>query len=396
MSQTLSRWQFSAVDSWFFRETRAHDAVGISELNSVFPPPVRTLMGAVRTFVGDQLGVDWQAFATGQAGEAHHQLLGDAEQLGEIAVQAVVLRHRGESLWPCPADLLTGGPDDNPVITRLRPGEPVECDLGRVALPTVAKTALPGSKVPENAWLTEAGARAWLRGETPSPDQLVRLGDLLAQEPRLGIGRDNVTGTVRQGLLYQTQHLRFKEPATQVEVWLSGVPQGVLNDITGLQMLRLGGEGRMAEVQVSSGDSLPRQASEIFPEPAPGPKGRQLAIWLATAAAIPEIDAVPGLPNFQPVTTQLGQDAWEGELHGVRLRLVSSCRPRAYREGGWDQRERRPRAVRSYLPAGSVLFCELLDEVPIQQAVAALHGQSTGAEGAWGKGRMLVAPATWS
>lgn len=396
MSQTLSRWQFRAVDSWFFRETRAHDAVGVSELSSVFPPPVRTLMGAVRTFLGDQLDVDWKAFATGEGTEGQHQLLGDAEQLGELEVKAVVLRHRGETLWPCPADLMVGKTAETQAITRLVPGAPVACDLGHVSLPKVAGEALPGSKVPEHAWLTEAGALSWLRGELPAPEQLIRLDDLVMREPRLGIGRDNAKGTVREGLLYQTQHLRFKEPETQVEVWLTGVPQALLNDITGAQTLRLGGEGRMAEVAISDAASAPGLAHEALPRPAEQADGHQLALWLITPAAISAMDAVPGLPNFQPVTTETGQDAWEGVLHGIRLRLISSCRPRAYREGGWDQREHRPRAVRSYLPAGSILFCELLDGTTIKQAIAALHGQAIGADSAWGKGRMLVAPSRWA
>ena len=42
----------TAYDTWFFREFRPHDAVGASELSSLFPPPIRTLAGALRTLIG--------------------------------------------------------------------------------------------------------------------------------------------------------------------------------------------------------------------------------------------------------------------------------------------------------------------------------------------------------
>ncbi|WP_404296453.1 type III-B CRISPR module-associated Cmr3 family protein [Halomonas sp.] len=394
MSQSLSCWQFHAVDSWFFRETRAHDAVGVSELGSVFPPPVRTLMGAVRTCIGDRLGVDWHAFAEGTSPPEQQALLGDAEQLGQLEVRTVILRHRGETLWPCPADLMVSGEGESTTITRLRPGSAVECDLGRVALPAIAKETPAGSKVPESAWLTDEGAQAWLMGEVPQANQLVKLNDLLVEEPRLGIGRDNGTATVRQGLLYQTRHLRIKDPDTHLELWLSGVPSEVLSQLSGPQSLRLGGEGRLAEVNISDVAAF-ADDNKPFPTHSKPTDGRQLALWLTAPAAIDEQDAVAGLPGFAPITTDQGVDVWEGTLHGVTLRLVSSCRPRAYREGGWDQRQHRPLAVRSYLPAGSVLFCELLDDIPLQAAIAALHGQPLGAESAWGRGRMLAAPADW-
>lgn len=38
MSQ--QQWLFQPVDTWFFREARAHDAVGAGQLASQFPPSV--------------------------------------------------------------------------------------------------------------------------------------------------------------------------------------------------------------------------------------------------------------------------------------------------------------------------------------------------------------------
>lgn len=408
MSKQLTCWRFHAVDSWFFRESRAYDAVGVSELNSVFPPPARTLMGAIRSWLGDQSGVDWQVFSKDSkdidddAVLELQRLLGDADQLGELSLAAVVLRHRGEALWPCPADVMqgeqqgeqNGEPRGGLQISRLVPGSAVESDLGQVALP-VAADAPTGSKVVEAAWLTGEGMKAWLEGGAPTADQIIHLNDLVAQEPRLGIARNNALGTVEQGLLYQTRHLRLRDESTCVEAWLD-VPSGELLELirgATAQALRLGGEGRMAHVTLSQQQHLP------FPEMvkvnhADDARSKRLALCLITPALIAEEDAVSGLPGFKPTTAQ-GLDVWEGELEGVALRLISSCRPRVYREGGWDQRLHRPRPVRSYLPPGTVWFCEICDDTPMAQALEKLHCCQIGDDAAWGKGRILASALDW-
>ncbi len=43
------------------------------------------------------------------------------------------------------------------------------------------------------------------------------------------------------------------------------------------------------------------------------------------------------------------------------VRVVSACLDRPLRIGGWDSLNRRPLPLRSVLPAGSVLFCELAE-----------------------------------
>lgn len=396
--EKLSCWRFQAVDSWFFRETRAHDAVGVSELNSVFPPPVRTLLGAIRTWLGDQEGVNWKTFA----GNVDHAWLGDADSTGQLSLAGMQLRAKDNNgewqrLWPCPANLMQAketpnSGEDTPTstITRLLPGSVEYTDLGHVALPEADPAAAappPGSKVLEDAWLTDAGASAWLAGKVPEPSDIWTLGDLVASEPRLGIARDNQRATVVKGQLYQTRHLRFTRDVT-VELWLRGVPDALLNTaINHPQTLRLGGEGRMAEVTVT------RETNMDLPAACqPGSTG-QLALWLTSPLPLAPLDADAGLPGFRAKRVTVDgtpQDVWEGELNGIPLQIMANCRPRAYREGGWDQQHHRPKAVRSYLPPGSVVFCKYPDDTPWQQVIDALHGKCIGGEPDWGRGQCLV------
>lgn len=88
--------RFTAPDTWFFRESRPMEAIGGAELASIFPPPPRTLLGALRSAIGDATGVDWQAFA--QQKEAHglYPHIGHGDDLGPL------LNFQGDRLYPVP------------------------------------------------------------------------------------------------------------------------------------------------------------------------------------------------------------------------------------------------------------------------------------------------------
>lgn len=59
---TVTTLRFTALDTLFFRESRPYETIGGSELGSVFPPPPRTVAGAIRTAIGESLDADWKAF----------------------------------------------------------------------------------------------------------------------------------------------------------------------------------------------------------------------------------------------------------------------------------------------------------------------------------------------
>ena len=61
MNETL-HWRFDPLDTWFFREARGFETSGHNELSSLFPPPARTVAGALRTLIGEQQGADWARF----------------------------------------------------------------------------------------------------------------------------------------------------------------------------------------------------------------------------------------------------------------------------------------------------------------------------------------------
>ncbi len=61
---SAKQWCFEPLDTWFFRESRPFGTVGGSELTSLFPPPARTVAGAIRTLIGENANINWNNYNT--------------------------------------------------------------------------------------------------------------------------------------------------------------------------------------------------------------------------------------------------------------------------------------------------------------------------------------------
>ena len=357
-------WRFDPLDTWFFREARPFGAATGGELSSVFPPPAHTVAGAVRTLIGAAQGVDWERFArVGEYADLKRSI-GVGDDLGQLHIGGPYPLWKGERLYPAPLHLLakTGQ------YTVLQPGEPVECDLGRVRLPQLA-TALSGAKPLDHTWLDGPNLHRVLQGQVP--EKIYRASDLYAEESRLGIARNNEKRTAAEGLLYHTRHLRPR-PELTIGVTVSGIP-AELHPTRGVT--RFGGEGRASAVTVDNARSLP---------PAPENDGPNLLLVLLTHA---DFGGGWQPPGFEPVT-QDDVRVWRGLLNGVELTLQSAVLGKAVREGGWDMQRQEPRPVKSLIPAGSVYFCSV--EGDVRAAVTALHGWHAGQGGALGRGELAV------
>jgi len=377
-------WSFSALDTWFFRESRPMESVGGAQLSSVFPPPARTVIGAIRTAIGQAHGVDWHNYPNGQhpGHQVLRELMGDADGLGRLSFSGPFVIRSGQRLYPAPLVVLQArqaNKKDTALFTRLVPSDDLtDCDLGRVQLPKKMNAAAQGAKPLEQTWLTAKGLHAVLAGQTPMADDVIEAEALFRAEERLGIGRDNATRTTQDGLLYQTQHVR---PALGVALGMQ--VQGLEADQTvpAQGLMRLGAEGRMAHWSRSNGHTL-------LASPA---KGSRLLLVLMTHARFTQ----GWLPDGFVASTlpASGQNVWEGTLHGVTLRLLCAVVGKPVREGGWDLALRAPRPMESLTPAGSSYFCEVLDVDATAApgcAVQALHGRHVGLDTALGRGEMAV------
>lgn len=369
-------WIFEATDTLFFRESRPMESIGGSQLGSSFPPPARTLIGAIRTAMGEASGVDWPAYQKAQAGSHPlHATMGTPQDLGPLKFRGPWLSSKGRRLYPMPLSLLIQRGELGKVqSTHLLPGAAVECDLGRVRLPAKSRP-LDGAKPEADDFLTEAGLLAFLQGQPLLEDHIVAANSLFVREPRLGIALDPERRCTGDGLLYQTEHLR---PQLQAELGLGMTVYGLKAEaLPATGICRLGAEGRTAHWM--------RAPAARLPEPK-GSANKGLLLMLLTPALFDR----GWLPDgFDAEVDEAGITRWRGRLHGVELLLHSAVVGKPRREGGWDMAQRAPRPLLSLVPAGSCYFCTAVSEAPAQ-ALGALNGQQIGRDTAWGRGELAV------
>ena len=331
--------ELAPVDTWFFRDGTPFFAgeTPMGSIEGLFPPHPGTVIGALRAALA--AGRGWNG--RGRWPDALCAVLGDGpDSLGRLAFDAPFLLRNGQPLFPAPRHLLgAGNPDEWIPVAFLNPGPPVACDLGdAVRLPEpMAFTGDPHDLKPgDNQWLTPAGLTAVLNGALPSPGDVVFAGGLWAMEPRTGLELDRNTRTAVEGMLYSVRHVR---PASGVSLGarIDGLPADWAAPFG--QLLPLGGESRLAECREWDGDLCLDAPSEA----------------VASSHDIAVIALSP---------LDIGEDIYLGEqpiddLAGARV--VSAALDRPQRIGGWNSLERAPLPMRSALPPGSVLFCEVED-----------------------------------
>lgn len=364
---------FYPVDTWFFRESRPMESLGGTSLGNQFPPSPSTLMGALRTRLGDLIGLNWQQLK--QQPNIAPPWWGDAEQPGDLKLIGPWLYIDNQHYFPVPAHLLRQADGNGYVM--LSPGKAVICDLGTVRLPTLPAQTSPGVKPLEGHWLEQQDLNRILQGEQPHPNmKTLCLDDLFENEYRLGIGMDTTSRSVIEGQLYQTRHLRPRKDLAVI-VNLNGLDESIeqrLRDSLQQQpLLRLGGEGRMAEVRVTSTPPafrLPKQPR------------KQSCVMAIALTDMPITKESWPLPGFTHITDTEQGDYWQGTWAEQTMNLVTMATPKVHRQGGWDLLNHKPRAVRSFLPAGTVFFFNHATTLPSSLQI--------GSDTAWGYGHLVT------
>lgn len=362
--------QLEPVDTWFFRDGTPFSAGSAPQAGvaSIFPPSPTTTVGALRAAI---------ALCNGWSGrdrwcERISAVLGNGpDDLGALAVDGPFLLRDGTPLFPVPRHALgtnqTGGWTPEMLLI---PGAESECDLGgAVRLPDVPSTANDVEKLKsgEGQWLTHAGMESVLAGEVPEAGEVVSSNVLWSDEFRIGLERNDRTRTAEEGMLYSTRHVRL-ERGVSLGARVDGVPKEWAMPFG--RMVPVGGESRLAECREWDGKfafSAPAEQAEA--------SGKVAVIALSPLDI--ERDVYCGKKPLD-------------ELGGACV--VSACLDRPQRVGGWDSLARSSLPLRSVLPPGSVLFCELPERG--RDAVEAEFGTiRLGARKNWGFG--LAAVGSW-
>lgn len=423
---TTTTYLIEPVDTWFFRDALPFDAVGGTDLRSLFPPPARTVAGALwqarngglppaqtrQTRERRFLPRHREDPKTGSPDTEDDPFMAALCRGPYLAYRAAARPGKPEQayqkLYPMPLDLLWH--KDGSRFARLDlPLRPVHCDLGRVFLPKLAREDRE-AKALEQAWITGEQLAAYLAGTGLPTGEPLQAGALFTPEPRIGLARHNARRTAADGLLYNSTHVRLHaDPDPRhagaglfIEVaW----PDPERDPPWRGGLVRLGGEGRLAEVReyaapTQLGPVAIAAGEAVSPAlEADGPGGQILGLILLLLTP-GQFGPTPVPPGLKPAARD-GRDVAAGTLRywkqgkPGRMEVIvhAGVVGKVQREGGWNPAKHRPRRVRGLLPAGSLWYCTLpgpQDIDSLNAAIAALHGARLGEDIHLGRGELAV------
>jgi len=349
----MKTFALAPLDAWFFRDGRPYNEKEASQADvaSVFPPPARTLSGALRAALARANG--WSG--SGRWTPKLNAALGSSpNDLGALQFTGPFLIKGGHALWPLPRHLLGRAQERWELTAFLRPDNKLPPGESR-----------DGLKPAETAWITTTALNVLLEGKRPDGTDIFPPGTLWAHEPRVGLRRDETRHTTGEGALYSPAYVRLHR-CVALGVCIAGVPDELTADIPPL--FPLGGESRLARC-----DAWPHNP---LPEPPPRDSFRPDATGRIRFSAVlltPGCFREPSLPGAA---------------------IVSACVGRPHLIGGWDSLKREPLPLHPFAPAGSVWFCTASGDD--FSSILAQHGKHIGPYAAHGFGHIVIGlwPAT--
>lgn len=329
---------------------------GRSARSRPWPLP-QTLAGMLRSRAGLARGFDF--FQKGGAATIEREVgLGLQLPLLETSTGR-------QLLFPAPADSVCFPTADRTTIEvctpRLHSLSGAWCDAlpADWLAPMMDRAAKPDAEAPR--WWSEAAFMGWVRGRFPGSEGslVVARTDLGRRGPlehrRLHTAIDAATFTAKNGQLYGSHELRFRDGTESWHIALRAILANPQDAKSLTPTLHLGGD---TQTVGSSAESI---AWPVFPEDASWENQEFLKIRLLT----------PGdFGGWVPDWLQPGD--WctvPGSQHSVKLRsaFVSGGLPAS----GWDFKARGPKSTRLIVPAGSLYVVQLQD--PSSSAALARH-----------------------
>lgn len=335
----------SALDTLFFRDGKPFSMGEESWADGVFPPYPSVVYGALRT---------WYIMNNGQ--DVSQSLI---EASGEIRLRSLMYRYGNKIYLPLPMDFVEPkGKKLEKITEEERKKEYSVIKLTRVEEATLSNYLLPKLLMPptdvsevesfSNALMDLDSFKQYLEGTLNTYDNAVKLDELAPSEPKVGIGRNNHTGTTDEGKLYRVGMRRIKDFEILLEV---NLPK---DDIESAScFLKLGGEGKTAVFRdrglIARSDRISKNTIDL--------KDKQFKLYLGTPALFKN----GWYPNLE-------------EKFGLKATLTAAAIGKPQHIGGFDIVKRKAKPMLKAVPAGSVFYFE--SEESAERILEKLQGES--------------------
>jgi CRISPR-associated protein Cmr3 len=188
-------------------------------------------------------------------------------------------------------------------------------------------------------------------------------------DPKIGNGRDNITRSVEEGLLYRVNMNRLnfygsefndrKDVVLTKDDVLTIIVQYELPNFKDWQpkLIKLGGEGKVASVKTYEyPQSQKTQCDTNINRPRIRLNFNENAQYFKLYFSTPTIFEQGFLPKGIDAKT------FKGIWNGIAIEIITAFSNKPSFIGGFDMQKRKPKPMYKALPAGTVFYCKVLDE----------------------------------
>lgn len=333
------RIKISALDTLFFRDGKPFSMGEETWANALFPPPPNVFYGALRSLYFSIFRDEFSRIE-------------QEDKTRNLIIESVTAFINDKSRLPVPMDIVKKKEkEDNQycflemTTNNFQSSYPLEKMLIAPDLTEVVES------VEGKAYLRKRDFLKYLANGTEFPSSRIKpefQKDLIIDEPKVGIGRDNTTLTTDEGKLYRVGMKRlitYKKNDDRTEK----ITFDFIVDFHGLDFkkqlpekgfLKLGAENKSAYYELLP-DFDNESASEAF-------QSNQFKLVLTSPAVFKN----GWFPDFL-------DEQYQGKFEGHSVKLIAASTGKAAFIGGFDIKKREPKPMFKAIPAGSVYYFEI-------------------------------------
>ena len=366
-------------DTFFFRDGRPFTKGEQSEGYSIFPPLPSTILGALRTTYIAEHG-DLSSFYAGNGKLVKIIGTPEPDSLGSMHLKGVFLADRKSNIYyPIPFDLVTKKDvqvvKEKNKLYKLEPSPEKPHFISNSPLNQHLRWNEDDEDVETEASdrLGHLDIRNYFLG-VQKPLKSKPFEDFVRLEPKTGIERDHKTLTSKDNMLYRINMSRFQSRFLNTKEWKALPELGFVVDyecnieLPENGMLKLGGEGKSFFYKKSCHNPDPLATKEDM-------KALKEAIRSSGAFklyfATPAIFDQGWLPKWIHKNTY--KNIYNAKYQSLAFELRTAAVGKFIAIGGWDMKQNAPKPTRQAVPAGSVYYFKIPDDICVDTIVKTFH-----------------------
>jgi CRISPR-associated protein Cmr3 len=312
--------EIKPFDTLFFRDGKPFTMGDDNWADGIFPPPPSVIYGALRAAYFAQYPSELVKASK------------ENDPTKDLKINDISYVAKGNHYYPVPADLaIEEKNEDKYGLYKLKMKD--ASSSARLKPLCAEKEVKPSS----GALFTSTVLTKYLKGNLAvsivnnKNNNVFRINEQVLTEPKIGIGRNDITKTTDSGRLYRLGMKRLQDISIIVDFEGLEIPQNGL--------LKFGAEGKTAAYQEPKHDFNNIDYGDI--------PSKKFVLYFSTPAVFKN--------GWYP-------DIFDKDLkyscNGISVKIISAAMDKPLYIGGWDMKENKPKAMQKFVAPGTVYILE--------------------------------------